>query len=89
MKLEKVSQLDVLLSWWLLDAVPGFLNFPEKLNLQRLNILMTFHKVSDNKDNIFRFFRAKKPQIEIKNDLEYGQLRALVKTNLLDPQIDQ
>lgn len=73
---------------WFRYLSPCIFHFWDKFLFQSLRILFLFHKISNNKNNLFRLLISEKLKVELQNNLKNFQLRPFECTNLLNPDID-
>lgn len=89
LQLEHVRQVHVGFVGRLGDLAPGIIHLSDELLLQRLRVLLLLHEIPHHEHYLLRLLGSEQLQVQLKDDLEYLELRALEGADLLYPDVDE
>lgn len=89
LQLEHVRQAHVRFVGRLGDLAPGVVDLRDQLLLQRLRVLLLLHEVAHHEDDLLGLLGAEQFEVQLEDDLEDLELRALEGADLLYPDVDE
>lgn len=71
------------------DLAPRVVHLRDQLLLQRLRVLLLLHEVPHHEDDLLGLLGPEELEVELEDDLEDLELRALEGADLLNPDVDE